>query len=73
MSIWTQKLNEYRTAVEAAKIVMSSMDTTGSSPGKREKELLSGIAVMCEVAATRIDEANAEWDKAQKATAEIND
>lgn len=59
MSNWNDKLGEYRTAVEAARIVMSGLDSGGVSPGKKEKDLLSGIALMCSIAITRIDEAQA--------------
>lgn len=61
MSKWHDKLTEYRTAVEAARIVMNGFDSGGVSPGQKEKDLLNGISLMCSIATTRIDEAQAAW------------
>ena len=63
MSKWHDKLSEYRVAVEAARIVMNGFDSTSSTPGEKEKDLLKGISTMCNIAITRIDESNEAYAK----------
>lgn len=60
---WLYKLGQYRTAVEAARIVMDGFDTSSAAPGEKEKDLLNGISLMCQIAIARINECNELYKK----------